>query len=103
MFGVGVIDGYDRGVPVTWKRSAAQEAEFGARCVALFLATFYLLRLWFSLDPQPGPLTDAIQGVRQEAFSGYVLILGFFLYGTFMLLRYLAGSSWPHFTRPGLW
>jgi hypothetical protein len=89
MMGIGGVSGFGRGIPMVRVQTPAQELETGVRFVAFFLYVCYLIRLWSVLDPQPGPLTDAVTGVSQETFDGYFLVLGIFLYGLFMLLRFL--------------
>lgn len=89
MMGIGGVNGFGSGVPMVRTRTAAQELEQGVRYIAFFLFACYLIRLWSVLDPQPDPLTDAVTGVRQETFDGYFLVFGVFLYGLFMILRFL--------------
>ena len=89
MMGIGGVSGFGRGVPMVRVQNAAQELEQGVRYIAFFLYSCYLIRLWSVLDPQPGPLTDAVTGVSEETFGGYVLVFGIFLYGMFMILRFL--------------
>lgn len=89
MMGIGGVNGLGRGVPMVRSQTPAQELEQGVRYIAFFLYACYLIRLWSVLDPQPDPLTDAVTGVSQETFDGYVLVFGVFLYGMFMILRFL--------------
>lgn len=89
MLGIGGVSGFGRGVPMVRKLTPEQDLEQGVRYISFFLFSCYLIRLWFVLDPQPGPLTDAVTGVSQERVDGYALVAAVFLYGLFMIIRFL--------------
>jgi hypothetical protein len=90
MLGIGGVNGFGSGVPkAARKTTPEQDLEQGVRYISFFLFACYLIRLWYVLDPQPGPLTDAVTGVSQERVDGYGLVLAVFLFGLFMIIRFL--------------
>lgn len=70
----------------------AQDLRSGINAITFFAFTAFCIRLWYSIDPQPEPMTLAVQQANDEQMSAYFLAAGVMLFGLFALLRYIIGA-----------
>jgi hypothetical protein len=70
----------------------AQDLRSGINAITFFAFTMFCIRLWFSIDPQPEPMTLAIKEASEERMSAYFVAAGVLLFGLFALLRYIVGA-----------
>jgi hypothetical protein len=70
----------------------AQDLRSGINAITFFAFTAFCIRLWFSIDPQPEPMTLAIKEATEERMSAYFVAAGVLLYGLFALLRFIVGA-----------
>lgn len=70
----------------------AQDLRSGISAITFFAFTAFCIRLWFSIDPQPEPMTLAVQQATDERMSAYFVVAGVMLFGLFTLLRYIVGA-----------
>jgi multisubunit Na+/H+ antiporter MnhC subunit len=70
----------------------AQDLRSGINAITFFAFTGFCIRLWFSIDPQPEPMTLAVQQANDERMSAYFVAAGVLLFGLFALLRYIVGA-----------
>ncbi|GAA4035127.1 hypothetical protein GCM10023063_19370 [Arthrobacter methylotrophus] len=71
----------------------APDLRSGINAITFFAFTMFCIRLWFSIDPQPGPMTQAIKEAGEERMSAYFVVAGVMLFGLFALLRYIIGAA----------
>ncbi|MBG0738917.1 hypothetical protein IV500_05705 [Paeniglutamicibacter antarcticus] len=67
----------------------ARDLRSGINYVTFFAFSVFCVRLWFSIDPQPEPMTLAVQQASEERMSAYFVAAGVLLFGLFTLLRYI--------------
>jgi hypothetical protein len=70
----------------------APDLRSGINAITCFAFTMFCIRLWSSIDPQPEPMTLAIQQANEERMSAYFVVAGVLLFGLFALLRYIVGA-----------
>ncbi len=71
---------------------AREDLRSGINAITFFAFTAFCIRLWFSIDPQPEPMTLAVQQANEEQMSAYFVAAGVLLFGLFALLRYIVGT-----------
>lgn len=57
----------------------------------MFLAV--IVSMWGFLDPEPGPMTEAITGASNGRIGSWALLAGFTVYGAAKLSSYVAGTA----------
>jgi hypothetical protein len=57
----------------------AQDLRSGINAVTFFAFTMFCIRIWFSIDPQPEPMTLAVQQASEERMSAYFVVAGVML------------------------
>ncbi len=70
----------------------APDLRSGISAITFFAFTMFCIRLWSSIDPQPEPMTLAVQQASEERMSAYFVAAGVMLFGLFVLLRFIVGA-----------
>lgn len=63
------------------------------RLLAGLLFTVVLVSMWGLIDPQPGPMTEAIEGFSGGKIGSWFLLAGFGVYGAARLSSYVTGTA----------
>ncbi|QOT19413.1 hypothetical protein [Paenarthrobacter sp. YJN-5] len=70
----------------------APDLRSGISAITFFAFTMFCIRLWSSIDPQPEPMTLAVQEASEERMSAYFVAASVMLFGLFVLLRFIVGA-----------
>ena len=64
----------------------------GINAITCFVFVLFCIRLWHGVDPQPEPMTLAVQQATEERMSAYFVLAGVLIFGLFALVRYIVGA-----------
>lgn len=63
--------------------------------LSLFITAVIAVQCWYSIDPQPGPLTRAVVRADASLISAWAFLLAAAAAGLYVMVRFIVGSALP--------
>lgn len=79
---------------------SAGTSKTGARrttraALSLLITAVMAVQCWYAIDPQPGPVTQAVVRADESFISAWAVLLGVAAVGLFVMVRFIVGSALP--------
>lgn len=70
----------------------APDLRSGINAITVFAFVLFVIRLWYSLDPQPDPIAVAIEQASTAKMEAYIVVIAIAFFGLWMILRFIVSA-----------